>query len=428
MMLMTEFRDLKDSLDNLSDDPAFLPSAVFGPWFKKMETSEALKSAEEACLDDVQPALVSLREVVNNVFKNTCRLELAEAASCESLMAVTLEGDQVRLLTVLDTLDPGRFARYAIEAKWVQRFFRFSRACASLQHLRLTKERRSRQITEQFATLVSDVHRSKKLLMSHWIESCKPVIDALFPSNDSQSVMGLLASKGRSMGVKLDLHTVEEAFRYAEELCKQSQTDWIQDAQGLIGLLKKDVLPDLGSMTLHGILTPEFNEALKALEDQTLFTRSINGANILRAWSKHFHAINVDGCGTAFSDELLGSLDDVLKSAIADHLWEIRWDSCCADHLAGDPAGDHTKRKTGTNTKEEEEEEHKQQITKRERERERERERQVKNLAMRKKKAEDFKAKHANNAWGDGLNTALASLVEGKLPEIIAEEQTAGDS
>ena len=84
----------------------------------------------------------------------------------------------------------------------------------------------------------------------------------------------------------------------------------------MIGLLKRDVLPDSGTTTLNGILTPEFADSLKTVEDQTLFTHSVNGATILRAWSKHLNFINQDGCGVVFKPEILGSIDDVLRQSV----------------------------------------------------------------------------------------------------------------
>ena len=134
-----------------------------------------------------------------------------------------------------------------------------------------------------------------------------------------------------------------------------------------------------------GLLTPEFKDSLKTVEDTALFTRSVNGANILRMWSKEMSRINADGCGVIFKDELLGSVDEVLKQALffADLSAAVR---VILRELP-----------------------------------------MVKNVAQRKKKAEDFQKQNKKNAWGESLNGALAALVNGKLPEgFEVEEQTDG--
>ena len=43
---------------------------------------------------------------------------------------------------------------------------------------------------------------------------------------------------------------------------------------------------------------------------------------------------------------------------------------------------------------------------------------------MRKKKTEEFKSKHAKNAWGESINAASGSLLEGSLPGTITEGET----
>ena len=134
-----------------------------------------------------------------------------------------------------------------------------------------------------------------------------------------------------------------------------------------------------------GLLTPEFKDSLKTVEDTALFTRSVNGANILRMWSKEMSRINADGCGVIFKDELLGSVDEVLKQALffADLSAAVR---VILRELP-----------------------------------------MVKNVAQRKKKAEDFQKQNKKNAWGESLNGALAALVNGKLPEgFEVEEPTDG--
>ena len=246
-----------------------------------------MKMCEDVCLETVRPAIASLRGVVTKGFQNTCKMQLSDAAACQRIMSVEVEGDQNRLVTTLECLDASRFQRFGTEVKFVQRFLRFYKASAALRLVLITKERKARQITGEYANMVSDVRMSLKRLEAFWDGHCKAHVDTLFPTPDSPNVKGMLASKGRLLDVKLDLSPAAESFRFAAELTKQFENDWILDAQGLIGLLHKDVLPDLSLSTMVGLLTPEFSGVLKALEElecqhnnqENMFATSIIEAN-----------------------------------------------------------------------------------------------------------------------------------------------------
>ena len=206
-----------------------------------------------------------------------------------------------------------------------------------------------------------------------------------FPCAARPNVKAQLASKGLFLEVQLDLKPVEDSFQYATDLCKQFVVDWTQDAQGLIGLLHKDVLPDLGSTTLAGLLTPEFSGVLSSLEDQTRFTRAVSGASIIRAWSKHFNVRNADGAGTIFSDEVLGSMESKLKATI----FFADLSTTARAMLKEIP--------------------------------------REKNVALRRKRAKDFRDKHVGNGWGQSLNNALNELVEGNLSDIVEQQEKPAD-
>ena len=385
MSIKAEYQKLKEFVGNLGhglDDeasPDFKPISVLDPWFQFIETSTFLKTAEEKCLDDIQEPLASLREVVS-FLKNTCSVYfLEEQDGRTALLSQELKGDQVRVVTVLRMLDQQKFSRFSLEVMWVQRFFRFAKSCAALRDVRHTKSRKERQVTAQFAAMFSELSWCRQRLMSFWTESCKQIADTLFPTADSTNVMTRLAAVGRGLGVKMELCDVEKTFEYAEKLCNECVAEWTEDVQGLIGLLQKSVLPDLGETTVNGILTPEFAETLKTVENETLFKRSVNGATILREWSKHLNSLNEGGSGVVCKPDFLRSMDDVLKQCVffADLATAVRV------ILRELPL--------------------------------------IINVAARKKKAQEFKAKNTKNAaqWGDSVNTALQALVDGQLPALV---------
>ena len=251
MSLQTEFMDQQLAIEDLGSDSAYKPSEVIMPWFRKMESADVLKVAEDKCLEVASPALAALRGVVQ-LLKNSCSVDFPDAATCDTLTATILDGDQVRLVTVLNTLDAAKYLRFSIEVQWVQRFFRFAQAVARLRSVRYTKPRRSRQMNAEFVNMFSDIRVVTKRLRTFYSDSVHPQLDVLFPTGESSNVITQLASRGKGLGVKIDLRTAEGAFDYAEAMLKEVETEWTQDVHGLMGVMKRDVLPDLGASTLHG--------------------------------------------------------------------------------------------------------------------------------------------------------------------------------
>ena len=331
-------------------------------WAKRMSVSDLARGVRDKAMQDVEPALASLRSSMTTQMKGTCRVDVMNMHldGLHVLVEMQLEGDQAKLLKLVSAMPLPEDFLGMLEIKLCQYVLGYSQKLAQVAEWFRVKDRKQRTASADATYHFSTMRQASRALTSV-IESCQ-----------ANSAFGFSLGKiGQFAGIHVDITDPPMLIQTGEDMCGRLVAEWTADMQSLATMIEK-VVPIVGEGDLTTLLDVD-SPLMTSLSDTATFNRAHNGYRIASNFKDAFSKMNSDGCGLIFPADTMVDCKKLIEHC------EVAMDVARAVKAVNNEIP------------------------------------QITNIGQRKAKAKQYSDANKNNRWGESINRRLALLVRGSL-------------